>query len=192
MSPPYTAVMLCVPTVRLLGANVALPPLTTPVPSDVLPSMNVTVPVIGLALLVTVAVNVTALPNVKVWHTFVIVVVVHARLTVWLNPGDDVHDWKFVAPLYAAVMLCVPAVRLLVVNTALPLLTRPVPSDVLPSLNVTVPVIGLALLLTVAVNVTLRPYTDGLMDEVTAVLVLALLTVCWNVHVLPVKLPSPL
>ena len=75
---------------------------------------------------------------------------------------------------------------------ALPLLTWAKPSVTLPSLKVTVPVIPAVLLLTVAVNVTLWPYTDGLMDEVTTVLVLALITVCFSVLLLPTKFPSPL
>jgi hypothetical protein len=45
--------------------------------------------------------------------------------------------------------------------------------------------------LTVAVKVTVCPGVDGLADERTVVLVLALLTVSMVVPLLPVKLPSP-
>ncbi len=43
--------------------NVAAPPDTVPVPMGVPPSLNVTVPVNVPAVLVTVAVNVTKVPN---------------------------------------------------------------------------------------------------------------------------------
>ena len=59
LSPAYTAVMLWLPAVRAAVLNVAVVPLIVPVPSVVLPSLNVTVPV---APLVTVAVNVTEPP----------------------------------------------------------------------------------------------------------------------------------
>jgi hypothetical protein len=45
---------------------------------------------------------------------------------------------------------------------------------------------------TVAVNVTIWPMTEGLTDDVTAVKVVALDTLCdTTVEVLPVKLASP-
>jgi len=53
------------------------------------------------------------------------------------------------------VIECDPAIRLDVVNVALPLLTGPVPRVVLPSLKVTVPVAADGE--TVAVNVTDEP-----------------------------------
>ena len=59
LSPPYTAVMLWLPVDRAAVLNVAVVPLIVPVPSVVVPSLNVTVPV---APLVTVAVNVTEPP----------------------------------------------------------------------------------------------------------------------------------
>jgi len=65
-------------------------------------------------------------------------------------------------------------------KVASPLLSVPLPSVVAPSLNVTVPV-GVPApgdtALTVAVNVLVCPNTDGLDDEITAVALLALLTV---------------
>ena len=45
VSPPYTAVIVCVATVSALVGNVALPLLRVPTPIDVLPSLKVTVPV---------------------------------------------------------------------------------------------------------------------------------------------------
>jgi hypothetical protein len=62
---------------------------------------------------------------------------------------------------------------------AIPPLIVTVLSVVLPSTNVTVPVAVLGV--TVAVNVTEAPYVDGFVDEVTAIVVPALFTVCVNV-----------
>ena len=64
---------------------------------------------------------------------------------------------------------------------ALPLLRLVVPSDVLPSLKVTVPPLSNVPEpgVTVAVNVTLWPNADvPLVDDVTVVVVLVWLTVC--------------
>jgi len=66
------------------------------------------------------------------------------------------------------------------VNVAVPPDNVPVPRVVVPSKNVTVP-LGLpapgATTVTVAVNVTLCPKTDGLADEVTVVVLAAFVTV---------------
>jgi hypothetical protein len=56
--------------------------------------------------------------------------------------------------------------------------------------NVTVPVAVVGV--TVAVNVTEEPYTDGFADEANVTVVLALFTVCVNVgEVLPLSFVSP-
>ncbi len=82
------------------------------------------------------------------------------------------------SPPYAAVIVaCVPTASDEVLNVACPdPLTVPVPSVVVPSLKVTVPV-GPGLGLTIAVNVTACPNTDGLPDDVTDVLEVFLLNV---------------
>jgi hypothetical protein len=82
-----------------------------------------------------------------------------------------------------------------VANVALPEVKVAVPSVAAPSRNVTVPV-GVPApgetALTVAVKVTDWPNTDGFTDELTAVELLALLTVCvMAAEVLPAKLLSP-
>jgi hypothetical protein len=66
-----------------------------------------------------------------------------------------------------------------VVNVAMPADIVPVPRVTVPSRNVTVPVTVATVVLpvTVAVNVTLCPNTDGLADEATVVVVLACVTV---------------
>jgi hypothetical protein len=63
-SPPYAAVTECVPTVSVDVVNVAMPLLfKAPVPSEAVPSRNVTVPLGVPGLLdVIVAVNVTGAP----------------------------------------------------------------------------------------------------------------------------------
>ena len=84
-----------------------------------------------------------------------------------------------------------------VVNVATPPLSVPVPMELPPSRNVTVPVavpVPGATGETVAVKVTDWPMIDGFCDEVTLVVVLALLTTCGfpvSEPVLPLKLPSP-
>jgi hypothetical protein len=89
----------------------------------------------------------------------------------------------------------VPAFSADVLNVATFPLSVPVPNDVVPSMKVTVPV-GVPApgdtTLTVAVNVTDCPNTEGLSEEVTDVVVSALFTV-WGAgaDVLPLKLPSP-
>ena len=80
-------------------------------------------------------------------------------------------------------------------NVAEPPLSAPVPKVVAPSLKVTVPV-GVPLPgaagATVAVKVTPCPNTDGFADEITTVVVLAMLTVCVSVlDVLAAKLLLP-
>ena len=76
-------------------------------------------------------------------------------------------------------MVCGPAARAEVVNVATPPLSVPESIGLPPSRNVTdpvgVPVPG-ATAATVAVKVTDWPNTEGFWDEVTAVVVLALLT----------------
>jgi hypothetical protein len=109
----------------------------------------------------------------------------------------DVLVRKFPSPLYTAVIVWLPFASTLVASVATPLpFTLVVPSEVLPALNVTVPVAAPApgaTALVVAVNVTLWPGSVGVAEVVTTVLVLALLTV-WlsEVLVLPPKLASPL
>jgi len=77
-----------------------------------------------------------------------------------------------------------------VLYVARPLLSVPVPSVVLPSLKVTVPVAVDGV--TVAVKVTEEPYVDGFAEEVRVTVEAALLTVCVSVDdVLELSLESP-
>jgi len=95
-------------------------------------------------------------------------------------------------------MECDPTARELVVNALWPALRLFVARAVAPSLKVTVPVgvpLPGELALTMAVNVTGVPKTDGFCDDATVVAVESLLTVWVSgeaVLSLPVKLLSPL
>ena len=74
----------------------------------------------------------------------------------------------------------------------MPLLSAPVPSVVVPSLKVTVPVGVPPVEVTVAVKVTAAPKVDGFRDEASEVELLACFTVCVNTaEVLPAKLVLP-
>jgi len=84
--------------------------------------------------------------------------------------ADEVLLASFVSPVYAAVILCAPAVKELVVELAVPALSVPVPKRLPPFRNCTVPVAVLGE--TVAVNRTACPNVDGLLLELTAVVVL--------------------
>jgi hypothetical protein len=89
-------------------------------------------------------------------------------------------------------MVWLPAARVLMVKVAMPPLRVPVPRVVLPSEKVTVPVGVPPALVTTAVKVTDWPNTEGLAEEVTVVVVLALFT-CWvTLPLLVAKELSPL
>jgi hypothetical protein len=85
VSPPYEAVIVSLPTDRVVVLNVATPPLSVPVPSVVLPSVKVTVPVGVPApgeLALTVAVTVSDWPETAEAGEMPTAVVLAAWLTV--------------------------------------------------------------------------------------------------------------
>jgi hypothetical protein len=185
--PPYTAVMLSAPAGRLEVVHVATPPLSgwavhEPIGST--PSLNVTRPV-GLAP-VTVAVNVTDCPATDEFCEELTAVDVFTW-TVCVIAGE-VLPTLYVLPPYTAVMPSAPAGRLEVVHVATPPLSGwavHVPIAFPPSSNATVPD-GLAPV-TVAVNVTDCPATDGFCEELTAVDVFT-----WTVCVKAAEVPPAL
>ena len=134
--------------------KVAVPLLSVPVPSEDVPSRKVTVPLASEG--VTVAVRVTVWPVKTGLGDADSDVVVSIPRTVRVTVLDVlVANVLFAA--YTAVTLCVPGVRLEVVKVATPLLSVPVPSEVVPSWNVTVPVTVAGVAaggVTVAVKVT--------------------------------------
>jgi hypothetical protein len=177
-SPPYTAVIECDPTASVDVVNVALPPLSVPVPSTLVPSLNVTDPV-GVPVVddFTVAVKVTGFPCFEGLSEELTVLDVAAFVTVSVSTAE-VLPVKFASPPYTAVIECDPTASVDVVNVALPPLSVPVPSTLVPSLKVTIPVgVPEVAGLTVAVKVTAWPNTDGFAEETTDVEVAALFTV---------------
>jgi hypothetical protein len=186
-SPLYSAVITCGPTdKKAIAPLVALPPLKlTDKPKSDPSSLNCTVP-LGVpdpgALALTVAVNVMLCPNTDGFEREFTDVVVLSWLTVCVKSGD-VLALKLLLPLYSAVTVCAPSAN----DEIAPLVALPLlkltgePKSDPSSLNCTVPP-GVpdpgAVALTVAVNVTDSPNTDGLADEITLVLVSALFTSC--------------
>lgn len=172
VSPLYCAVIKLKPTAREEVVKVAAPlEFSVAVPIDVLPSRKVTVPVgipaVGLA---TVALKVTGWPATQGLNDEVSVTVVGMLLTTSVNAAD-VLEPKFVSPLYCAVIEWMPMASEDVVKVATPLeLSATVPIDALPSRKVTAPVgVPLAVLVSVAVNVTDWPTTEGLSEEASVV-----------------------
>src|ERR1043166_3123441 len=164
------------------------------------PSLKVTVPAGELppgAVAVTVAVKVTDWPKAVGLVEEVRVVVELAGLTVWVSGEAELSLLlKLASSLWTAVMEWAPTTRELLVRVAEPELSVPVPSVLVPSWKVTVPVgvpppgdTGL----TVAVNVTGWPKTVGVREVVTAMVVSAWLTVWVSTpEVLVLKFGSPL
>ena len=170
------------------------PALNVFVASELVPSLNVTVPV-GVPApspeALTLAVNTTDCPNTVGFVEDVNVVAVPSWLTVCVK-ADEVFVLKLPSPLYTAVSEWADTENDALVKVATPPLNVLVANAVAPSLNVTVPVgvpVPGAVALTVAVIVTDCPNTEGLADDASAVELLALFTVCVNVEeVLVVKL----
>jgi hypothetical protein len=150
-------VIECVPTVSIELAKVAIPLLfNVPVPSVVVPSRKLTVPV-GMpeVLDVIVAVNVTGEPLDAVAAELTNAAVAAAKVMVSVTAAE-VLGAKLALPLYFALIEWVPPVSVDIVKVATPpLFNVLVPSAVVPSRKLTVPV-GMPLLpdLTVAVHVT--------------------------------------
>jgi len=150
-------VIECVPTVSVDDVKVATPLLfNVPVPRVVVPSRKVTVPVgVPEVLEVIVAVNVAGAPLGAEAAELTNAVVAAARVMVSVTAAE-VLGAKFALPLYLALIEWVPPVSVDIVKVATPpLFNVPVPSAVVPSWKLTVPV-GMPLLpdLTVAVHVT--------------------------------------
>jgi len=193
VSPAYTAVIEWLPAARLLVVSVATnDAFSAPVPSDVVPSMNVTVPVgVPAGVGVTVAVKVTD------WPTFAgfaeDTTAVDVPFTVCVNAAD-VLGRVLGPPLYTAVIEWLPAVSVEIANVAegpgIVACSGAVPSVVEPSLNVTV--VPPSPSVTIAVNLTDCPNGLGFRDEVSVVELAAGFTVCDSaVEVLVENVASP-
>ena len=105
--------------------------------------MNVTLPLGGDGAEfegVTAALNVTTCRKRNGMGEAAMATVVAVRLTFWTSPAEPL-DWKFASPPYDAVMVCEPGVRDDVLKVQEPAPADvPVPSEFVPSKNVTVPV----------------------------------------------------
>lgn len=147
-------------------------------PITALPFKKVTVPV-GVPVPdegTAVAVNVTFCPRTDGFGEDVSDVVVAIRLLTVCVKTEEVLALSLGSPLYAAVMECAPAASAEVDNVAVPPLSGALPSALLPSEKVTVPVAAAGD--TFAVNVTLCPNAEGFALEDRVVVVLAVFTVC--------------
>ena len=87
-------------------------------------------------------------------------------------------ELKSVTPVYFALIESVPTGNVVDVRVATPFASVAVPRTVLPFMNITLPegVVPDTAEVTVAVNVTDFPKTDGLSDELTLVVVASALT----------------
>ena len=195
--------MLCVPAARLAVLQAAVLALALPVgsataaqPVSGVPSaVKATLPVGATPL--TVAVKVTFAPAVDGLSELTNAVVLVALLTT-CEKFVLVEPLLVASPLYTALMLCVPTLRLLVAQVAVRTLPEPVSAtaehaaiEVAPSLKFTVPV-G-ALPLTVAVKVTLVPAVEGVNELPIPVVLVAPLTVWESAALLDVAFAaSPL
>ena len=162
------------PAVSAEVEKVATPePLSVPVPSVVVPSRKVTVPVAVPGVLSdTVAVKVIEVPKVDGLTEVTTALVVLALFTVCVRI-EELLPRKLLLPPYAAVIERLPPASNEVVNVATPFTsTVPVPSVAAPSINVTVPSgIRKLVSLTVAVKVTDCPKVDGFNEDSTVVVV---------------------
>src|SRR6266542_1428077 len=138
-------------------------------------SLNCAVPVGVPAPEVTVAVKVTLWPKLEGFNEESSAVAVLAFATTCPPERLPMLFRKFASPLYSAVIVCVPAVKVEVVNVAAPPAFKATgaPRFVPLSLNCAVPVGVPALEVTVAVKVTLCPKLEGFNEESSAVVVLA-------------------
>src|SRR5213592_4717589 len=161
----------------------ALPFTSVTTPSEVAPSLNVTVPVgtpVAGATALTVELKVTVWPTVEGFGEEVRLVLEFPAFTVCVRTAD-VLAANVAFPLNAAVREWLPTARVVTLSDALPLTSVTVPSTVAPSLNVTVPVgtpVAGATAVTVELSVTACPAVDGLGADVRVVLVLPGFTVC--------------
>jgi hypothetical protein len=174
-SPAYCAVIEWDPTASDDVIKVAMPPPpTVPVPIDVAPSRNVTIPVtVPAVFAVTVAVNVTADPAIDGFADDVTAVVVVAGFTTKVV-GPEVLDAYVVSPPYITVITCEPCVIGISRFPAPPACTAVVPIDVPPSSTVNVPVIVPTVFdVTLIRNCTVAPLIEGFGDTVNVVVVAA-------------------
>jgi hypothetical protein len=154
--------MLYLPAARDEVDSVATPEeFRDPVPNTAEPFMNLTGPVNNaLSPPFTVAVRVSACPAVRVFADAATLVVVDWVATV-TETADELLVREPILPIYLAVRLCVPEARELALSVATPEeFNEPVPSEVEPLKNVTIPPGTMVVPFTVADRVTVSPGVD--------------------------------
>ena len=161
------------------------------VPSTTDPSLKVTLPVTATDCgEEMVAVKLTPAPAID-GFALLASVTAPACSTCWLR-AEDWLEASSASPLYAAVIECMPRASVDKLNIAVPVFTGAVPSTLLPSEKVTVPVTAPPLVAMVAVNVTLAPNMLGFAVDASVVPVVAISTVCSRGgEVLPLSFESP-
>jgi hypothetical protein len=135
-SPPYAAVIECVPCVNAEVEKVAAPELIALVPITAPPSRNWTLPVAVDG--VTATLRVTVCPTVDGFALDVSVSEDVALIT--SATAAEVDPTVVESPPYTAVIECVPCVNAEVEKVAAPELIVPVPITTVPSRNCTLPV----------------------------------------------------
>jgi hypothetical protein len=134
VSPLYDAVIVLEPTFGNPAARVAVFPVSIPVPSTVVPSLNVTVPVgvVPSATPFTIAVRLTvARAGVVVGEMTRLVV--DGPVEIVTVVAVLVEDGNTVSPLYTAVTECIPPVKITPVIDVDALASVPAPINVVPS-----------------------------------------------------------
>ena len=182
------------PAARNEVFKLAEPPPSVAVPNIVVPCLKVTSSPSGGGpkLDPTAAVKVTDCATTDGFARDMSVVLVVILFTFWINDAELLPR-KFGSPEYMAVIVLEPTGRVEVPRVAMPPLRGTVPKTVEFCLNTTEPV-GLPPNCpnTFAVKVTVWPMSDGVAEEVSAVEVLALDTLCDDAaELLPLKLLSP-
>lgn len=183
--PAYVAVMANVPAGSDEMFALPTPPTNVEVPRDVLPFMNVTLPLGVPTDEVTVAVKVTDCPYVEGFADEASATNVIAGFTCWVRIAE-VLPGNTLVPAYTAVIELLPTLNVFLDSAATPSESVALPSVALPLMNVTLPVGVPAEEVTFAVKVTDCPYVEGFADEVSATEVAPGFTCCVRiVEVLP-------
>jgi hypothetical protein len=144
--------------------------MTVPVPMDRPPSRNVTVPLLaGLLPFATAAVKITLEPNAGLAVDVLSIVVVASSDTDTATAAE-VEGANVNVPAKLAVIEFTPIGSVVRFNVATPLMTTPVPIDVPPLRNVTIPLVaGLLPFATAAVKITLEPNAGLVVDALSVV-----------------------
>jgi hypothetical protein len=132
------------------------------------PSRNVTVPLLaGLLPFATAAVKITLEPNAGLAVDVLSIVVVASSDT---DTATAAEGANVNVPAKLAVIEFAPIGSVVRFNVATPLMTTPVPIDVPPLRNVTIPLVaGLLPFATAAVKITLEPNAGLVVDALSVV-----------------------